>query len=279
MQSSGPIDRDGNKPGAALNLGPPLAATLAARGIATLRYDRRGVGATPGDWRAAGFVDNRRDAAAALHTLNAHPDISAVALIGHGEGAVHAMALAPRAHAAVLLAGYARQGEDVLRRQGRSVTRGLPVPGFLLRALGTAALNRLKATDTDVARLAGIPVNARWQREFLVHDSREDLARIHVPVLAVTGDNDLRVDPADLEVIRRLVPGHVETARIPRLTHLLRIDNEHHTRRSYRRLLREPVDVRLLDMIADWLHHAWFREGRSAPAERVFRPRISTAKA
>ena len=106
-----------------------------------------------------------------------------------------------------------------------------------------------------MARIAGIPVNARWMREMLVHDTREDLARIHVPVLAVTGDNDLQVDPADLEVVRRLVPGRAETVRVPGLTHLLRVDNEQHSIRAYRRLLRQPVDVALLDLIADWLHH------------------------
>ncbi|MEU5850145.1 hypothetical protein [Saccharopolyspora shandongensis] len=35
-----------------LERGPPLVAALAARGIAALRYDRRGVGATSGDCRA-----------------------------------------------------------------------------------------------------------------------------------------------------------------------------------------------------------------------------------
>lgn len=255
LQGSGPIDRDGNNPKAALNLGRPLADTLAARGIATLRYDRRGVGATPGDWRAAGFLDNQRDAATALRTLTADPRISAVTLIGHSEGAIHAMALAPQAHAAVLLAGFARLGEDALRWQGRSIAQSVPAPGFLLRPLGAAALNRIKKTGTDVARIAGIPVNARWMREFLTHDPRTDLARIHVPVLAVTGDKDLQVDPADLETIRRLVPGHVETVRVPGLTHLLRVDNGNHTLRSYRRLLRDPVDARLLNLIADWLQH------------------------
>jgi hypothetical protein len=52
-----------------------------AAGIATLRYDRRGVGATAGNWRATGFAGNRHDAAAALRALAARPGGRRV---GHG---------------------------------------------------------------------------------------------------------------------------------------------------------------------------------------------------
>ncbi|MFE2937638.1 hypothetical protein ACFXKG_00970 [Streptomyces sp. NPDC059255] len=73
------------------------------------------------------------------------------------------------------------------------------------------------------------------------------------PVLAVTGEKDIQVDPADLDVIRRPVPGGAEIHRAPGLTHVLRPDPGHHTLRSYRRLLREPVDPGLLALAAGWL--------------------------
>lgn len=108
LHGSGPLDRDGNTPKLVMDLARPMAEALAAAGIATLRYDRRGAGSTPGDWRASGFTDNREDAAAALRALAARPDIrsEAVGVIGHSEGALHAMALASRTdvRAAVLLA-------------------------------------------------------------------------------------------------------------------------------------------------------------------------------
>ncbi|WP_039786173.1 acyl-CoA thioester hydrolase, partial [Actinoalloteichus spitiensis] len=58
LHGSGPLDRDGNTPKLPTNLGPALASALAANGIATLRYDRRGAGRTPGVWQAAGFTGN-----------------------------------------------------------------------------------------------------------------------------------------------------------------------------------------------------------------------------
>lgn len=74
LHGSGPLDRDGNAPKLVMDLGRPMADALAAAGIATLRYDRRGAGATPGDWRAAGFTGNREGAAAALCALAARPE-------------------------------------------------------------------------------------------------------------------------------------------------------------------------------------------------------------
>ncbi|MDX3347797.1 alpha/beta hydrolase [Streptomyces violaceoruber] len=277
LHGSGPLDREGNTPRLPLNLGRPLADALAAAGVAALRYDRRGAGSTPGVWEESGFTDNRRDASAALRALAAHPDIrpDAVGVVGHSEGALHAMTLAARQEVAavVLLAGFARGGEAAFRWQAASVFGGMPAPVRLLRrplgALGERVLARVKRTRTDVARIAGLRVNARWMREMLVHDTRDDLAAVPaaVPVLAVTGDKDVQVPPADLDEIRRLVPGgHTEIHRVPDLTHVLRRDTGRPTLRSYRRLLREPVDPELLALVATWLQ-ARLREPSGAPAE------------
>ncbi|MFG3211107.1 alpha/beta hydrolase family protein [Streptomyces tendae] len=278
LHGSGPLDREGNTRKLPLNLGRPLADALAAAGIATLRYDRRGAGATPGVWEETGFTDNRRDASAALRTLATHPDIhpDAVGVVGHSEGALHAMTLAARHEvaAAVLLAGFAREGESAFRWQAASVFGGLPAPVRLLRrplgALGERVLAHVKRTRTDVARIAGLlPLNARWMREMLVHDTRDDLAAVPavVPVLAVTGDKDIQVPPADLDEIRRLVPGgDTEIHRVPDLTHVLRRDPDRPTLRAYRRLLREPVDPEVLTLVATWLQ-VRLHEPSGAPAD------------
>ena len=64
--------------------------------------------------------------------------------------------------------------------------------------------------------MGGARVNARWHREFLAHDPREDLRRLTVPVLALTGAKDLQVDAADLRTIAATVPGGATTGVRPR---------------------------------------------------------------
>ncbi len=56
---------------------------------------------------------------------------------------------------------------------------------------------KMRATTTDVARLGGARVNARWFREFMAYDPSPDLARLKVPVLAVAGGKDLQAPRHD----------------------------------------------------------------------------------
>ncbi|WP_066366581.1 alpha/beta hydrolase family protein [Herbidospora mongoliensis] len=249
LHGSGRLDRDGNTRRLRMALGAPMAAALAERGIATLRYDRRGVGATGGDWRKTEFADNRRDAVAALRALAALSGIraGAIGVVGHSEGAIHAMALAarPGVRAVVLLGGFARSGEDALRWQFENLARDLPAFARLL-----TPLLRALAVRTGPAAIRGL----------LAHDSRADLPNIKAAVLAITGGKDVQVDPADLDEIRRLVPGEVETHRIADLTHLLRRDPGPASARSYPRQLRQPIDPGLLAQVTTWLAQIFERE-------------------
>src|SRR3954453_5004734 len=93
---SGPLDRDSNHRRARFDVARQVAHALAAGGLASLRYDKRGVGESPGDWRRAGLYDNVDDLGAALDTPVARPEVdpARVLLAGHSEGAILAAALA-----------------------------------------------------------------------------------------------------------------------------------------------------------------------------------------
>lgn len=273
VSGSGPLDRDGNHRKGRFDVSRQLAVALAERGVASLRYDKRGVGRTPGDWRAVGFHDNVDDAAAAVAMLPAVPEVrdDAVFVIGHSEGALIATALAARAAAVdaaapgvrpagvVLLAGAARPGEEVLLWQTQALAPSLPRPvRLVLRLLrvdltAKVAANhaRVKATTTDVARLGPTRVNARWLREFMAYDPAPDLARIDVPVLAVTGAKDLQVPPGDLPRIAELAGA--ETHELPDVTHTLRAQPGPPALSRYKEELRRPVDAGVLRLVADWV--------------------------
>ena len=93
-------------------------------GFATFRYDKRGVGASGGDYWATGFNDRLTDAIAAVKWLASQPtlDASRVFVLGHSEGALIAIRLASGAAqvaGAVLLAGSAKTGEQTSGKAGR----------------------------------------------------------------------------------------------------------------------------------------------------------------
>ncbi len=127
ITGSGPQDRDetvfGFKP---FKL---LADRLGRAGIATLRYDDRGVGgssAGPADATTADFVG---DVEAALRWLATRPEIAKgrVGLLGHSEGAIVAAMTAVKKPDAVafvvMLAGPAVDGETLLRAQAAALVR------------------------------------------------------------------------------------------------------------------------------------------------------------
>jgi pimeloyl-ACP methyl ester carboxylesterase len=79
---SGPSDRTND------TYFTPIRRHLHGSGIAVLSYDKRGVGASSGDWRDATMDDLAADAVAALGFLRAQPGVRAdsVGLFGHSEG-------------------------------------------------------------------------------------------------------------------------------------------------------------------------------------------------
>ena len=64
LHGSGPMDRDQNGAGAALNVFNILAEDVAGAGFASLRYDKRGVGASGGNYARVRQADLVADAAA-----------------------------------------------------------------------------------------------------------------------------------------------------------------------------------------------------------------------
>ncbi len=262
---SGPLDRDSDHRRACFGVTRELAHALAEGGIASLRYDKRGIGATPGDWHRAGLYDNADDLVRARDALAARPEVDGerVVLAGHSEGALLAATAVARgvpAVGVVLLAASATPGAELLRWQARRIGPTLPAPvRALLRLTRTdlerkvaANHERIRATTTDVARVGGTRLNARWHREFLTHDPRPDLAQITVPVLAVTGEKDLQVPVADLGTIAVTVPGPVTVLRLPDLTHTLRRQPGRPSMGAYRGELRRPVDAELLTAVVTW---------------------------
>jgi pimeloyl-ACP methyl ester carboxylesterase len=248
-----------------LGITAQLAEALDAAGLATFRYDKRGVGASTGRWHSAGFYDNRDDAAAALEFLRARPEVdpARVIVLGHSEGALHAAGIAatgaPTA-GLILLSCSAIPGESLLRWQSAQIAPTLPTPvRVLLRLLRTDLAARtstthakIKATITNEARIEGAKINARWHREFMAHDPRTDLARIGVPVLAITGSKDLQAPPADLATIRDLVEAPVETHEVADLSHILRTQPGPASLSGYKQEIRQPVDAALVALVISW---------------------------
>ncbi len=265
ISGSGPIDRNSNSPHLAINIMGEIATHLAASGIASLRYDKRGVGNSGGDYLATGFHDNIADAQAALDALRSRPEIDPgqIFVIGHSEGAIIASELARDSKLAgvALLAGTAQSGRDLLTWQTAQIASTLPKPvQYLTKLVGrdmeriqSKRLARIERSHQDAVRIRFAKLNAKWLREFLAYEPSNALRRAQAPILAITGSKDLQVDPADINIIEQAAPtpftGHI----VNDLTHLLREETAPASLRTYKNQTRRPIDQGVAALITEWM--------------------------
>jgi pimeloyl-ACP methyl ester carboxylesterase len=267
LPGSGPLDRNENAKIIAINALREIAVHLAGQGIATFRYDKRGVGASQGDYFRTGFFDLVADAAAALDWLKSQDQIrpKKVFVLGHSEGAGIAVRLAAtQAQVAgiILLGGWARNGEELLLWQAEQVIPGMKgINKWLIKLLHIdirkaqlKQFGKIKRSTKDWYRQLHIKINAKWMREFLNYNSAEDLEKTQVPLLALTGSKDIQTDPADMNCMAQLVKGEFESHEVPDVTHMLRTDPGQPTINSYSEQVKRPVDNRLLELMSEWLH-------------------------
>jgi uncharacterized protein len=261
LSGSGPLDRDSNMPGQVIEISRALAAALAAQGVASFRYDKRGVGESGGEYVRTGFHEETDDAAAALLALRDLPgiDTARVTVMGHSLGATIAIRLAARYDwlaGVVLLSATYSTGLDVMAWQSKRIAASFRGPWRPLRRAflwnQARTRRRLLASSGDVIRITGVKQPARWFRELMAHDPARDLPAVRCPVLAITGADDIQVDPDDVARIGELVQGPFTGETPEGMTHLLRLHDAPPSLSSYRAQMKEPADAALLGRVAAW---------------------------
>jgi uncharacterized protein len=286
VHGSGPTDRDSNAKGMPMNIFKELSDVVAAEGFASIRYDKRGVGASKGDFYETGVRDLIDDALAVVEFAKKHPNIDRenVIILGHSEGSI----LAPFVNEKVpidgiiLLAGTAEPLADTMTWQREEIINDVKsvkgFQGWLLRLLkvdkkitkmNDDLLKALLASDEPVIKYKGKKINAKWNREHIQFDVSQPLQKITCPVLAITGTKDVNVKVSDLDKIKTLVQGECETHIIQDMTHLLRsTDVENSISKILNnniKSLKQPIDAELKDKISNWLR-TW--KNRRVPIDK-----------
>lgn len=226
IAGSGPTDRNGNNPMGHNDSLKRLAQSLAKQGIASLRYDKRGVGeslALAPDERDLSVEAYVADAAAWIEKLQGDPRFSSVILIGHSEGALIASLAAARQPVAALitLAGSGRPIDDVLREQ----LQGRLPPALL--ASSHYLIDELRAGRTHQPVPEALEVLFRPSvQPYLISLFRQDpaqaFAQADAPALIIQGTHDMQVGIEDARALQRSRPD-AELALISGMNHVLRI--------------------------------------------------------
>jgi dipeptidyl aminopeptidase/acylaminoacyl peptidase len=240
IAGSGPQNRDeevfGHKPFLV------LADYLAKKGVATLRFDKRGVNLSTGNFSTATTADFSSDASCAYEYLLKRMDIDKkkIGLVGHSEGGLIASIIASHTQDiafVVLLAAPGLKGDKLLLLQQEKLLRAsmfneeyikkiqainsrafeiasksvdsiqlkVELIDFFTKSMSDS-LNKLllpRGMDLEIFITRQVKeVSSPWMMYFLKYDPVPSLKRVKCPVLALNGDLDLQVPQVNLSVVK-----------------------------------------------------------------------------
>lgn len=288
VSGSGQQDRDetifGHKPFRT------IARYFASHGIATLRYDDRGVGGSSGALDSATTYDFADDAEALFHELLHHPQIDPrkVGILGHSEGGAIAPLIAARNRNVgfvVMLAGQGCSGQEVLLQQNEAIFRLMGIDDSLiaLRLLSMReffdALHKFEPQQLDSAFKAIVNHNTGhltkkqrrsigmlggdaylfaqqlqipWWRTFLDLDPANYLPNVDCPILALNGEKDCQViaEP-NIANIKRLCTANLTATTFADMNHLFQHCSTGAT--DEYATIAEDIAPEVLQCISQWI--------------------------
>ncbi len=201
---------------------------FAKNGIATFRYDKRGVEKSTGDYNAATSFDFAEDVKAAVDYLLSRKEVQSIGLIGHSEGGLIAPIVAstsPKVAFIIALAGPSIAGDKILLSQQKAIalakgrdeadikqSQKLNRDAFeivkkfkeeaTLKEEMTSYIKRISLNDPDqpesmtFEEYVDAQVNGvlrPWMVNFLRYNPAPFIQQVKCPVLALNGSKDLQV--------------------------------------------------------------------------------------
>ncbi|CAL1517297.1 alpha/beta fold hydrolase [Chitinophaga sp. MM2321] len=289
ISGSGPQDR--NEEMASHKTFLVLADYLARNGVASLRYDDRGVGASTGYYGDADVYDFAADTKAAVAYLKTRKDVDpySIGLLGHSEGAIVAQIAAANNKSVafvVSMAGMGLTGRELVDQRLIIDAKMAGEPDSVV----SDRLHHLKpywdalASDTNitVAKAKAVEAlreiyrtspddiknevseedfvnNVNLNRELssvLQYKPLEYLKQIKCPFMAISGSRDMQVDATtNLNAIERALREngnmHVTIRKFDGLNHLFQ-QCKTCTVAEYGEL-EQTIDPRVPEFIAHWI--------------------------
>ena len=281
IAGSGPVDRNENAPGLRTDILSQLAAAFATHGIASLRYDKRGVGQSGGDFKTASLDDFVADARAALAYLRgrAQVDPNHIFILGHSAGGIIGPMIAANDHklaGLILLAAPAHPLDYIIRHQIEELNRAAGKTDAQVNAalaqedqfLNFVRDSHGNWSDYTFAQLkTAMPwltkdrlpqltaTSLAWLRENFHHDPLKTIAQVACPVLIIQGEKDFQVPATEATMLAQALHAagnsDVTLDVLPNLNHLMRYQTEA-PNLTYRHL-DQPVDPRVIDAVTNWI--------------------------
>jgi alpha-beta hydrolase superfamily lysophospholipase len=211
IAGSGPTDRNGNASSMGLNTNAykMLADSFLQHGIASLRYDKRGIGESAAAMKSESdlkFEDYISDAAGLIKMLRADGRFSKVIVLGHSEGSLIGMIAAGRekADAYISLAGVGERIDKPIERQLEAQSPALAAKATILfDSLSKGyTVQQPDVTLMSLFRPSVQPYMISW----LQYDPQQEIRKLKMPVLLIQGTTDFQVSVQDAQLLAKAKP-------------------------------------------------------------------------
>lgn len=224
IAGSGPTDRNGNNPMMKNNSLKMLAEALAKNGIASLRYDKRGIGeskASAPTESALVFENYTEDAKSWINFLKQDKRFSQLIVIGHSEGSLIGMIAGAKANKFISIAGAGESADKLLKEQISSKSNkqieDMTFP--IIDSLKSGnKVNKVDPLLNSLFRPSIQPYLISWFK----YDPQTEIKKVTVPILILQGNKDLQVSVADAESLSK-ANKNAELAIVDKMNHVLKI--------------------------------------------------------
>lgn len=256
IAGSGPTDRNGNNPQMTNNSLKMLAQGLAEHGIASLRYDKRGVaksakaGLSEIDLRFDTYIEDAQLWVEYIHQQE--PNVPII-IVGHSEGALIGAVAAqhPQVAKYVSIAGAGQPIDVILREQLKSqpsivLSSATPILDSLLKG---EKVENVPPFLMALFRPSVQPYMISW----FAYDPVKQIAKIDKPVLIVQGTTDIQVSTNNAQILAKATP-KAQISIIEGMNHILKPANaDRASNMATYTQANLPLEPTLIDIIANFV--------------------------
>lgn len=224
IAGSGPTDRDGNNPMAKCANLQRLAYSLANNHIASLRFDKRAIGASKAaatseaDLRFETYIADAKDW---IRLLKKDNRFSKIIVIGHSEGSLIGMVASLNlADEYVSIAGAGESADKIIKTQLSAQPQSVkdlcfPIIDSLVAGKTVKDVNPML---NSLFRSSVQPYMISWFK----YDPAVEIKKLTIPVLIIQGTNDIQVSVNDAQLLAKAKPS-AKLVLIKNMNHIFRI--------------------------------------------------------
>lgn len=224
IAGSGPTDRNGNNPMMKNESLQKLAHGLASNNIASLRFDKRGIGESKSAAKSEAdlrFEDYINDARGWIELLKKDTRFTKVFVAGHSEGSLIGMIAALHtANGFVSIAGAGRSADKILKEQLASQPPAVKDPSYPI--IDSLVMGKTVQNVPGVLFAFFRPSVQPYMISWFHYDPQTEIKKLTIPVLIIQGTNDLQVTVEDANLLAK---SNIEAqlSLIKNMNHIFRI--------------------------------------------------------